>query len=332
MIANHNDILSREVDRIAKTAVEWYYDLASQLDWEYGDYPDIRHDLNTLMEIAIETYGINISHLAADVYAEARATELGKDDFTPQIPPEALDVTLQAVEREELIRASIRHDVKGSRDGTFREQKEYLDRTLRNLAHATIAHNAANDPIAPRYKVTLSTKPCKYCQQTAREIEALKPGEKPGAWFHANCKCTVEPTWKKLPVRQKKPFTPTLEDLNVAMYGDPKEPRKGGHLHGYASLINSGKTELDSTWTPQRFISAIENTIRDPQWHKSVGLTNIMRREVDNVIFQVHTFEIDGVTKIVHAYPLNGQGVMEVFGGKLIPNPLDRTVLGYRHG
>lgn len=92
-----------------------------------------------------------------------------------------------------------------------------------------------------------------------------------------------------------------------------------GHLWGTTA---TGKTVFPEYWTPQDIAHAIHQTIEDPEMVQSTGNYREARKWVDGVLVTT-TWEIKGQgtnsTAILHtAYPVRGNGVKELRGGKMV--------------
>ena len=135
--------------------------------------------------------------------------------------------------------------------------------------------------------------------------------------------------WKAVNVY---PHSLTKDNWEFAMYGDPANPRNGGHMPGVG---RSRKTELPAGWTEAMFKQAVNATIDAPQIVKVSGTTLQRWREYNQVIFRVDTYPDPagtGKTLTGHAFPVNGKGVIyNEPNGTQTPRPLDWSVIDGHH-
>ncbi|MCL2737134.1 MAG: EndoU domain-containing protein [Propionibacteriaceae bacterium] len=103
------------------------------------------------------------------------------------------------------------------------------------------------------------------------------------------------------------PYTPTAVNRQVILYGDPDRLDKGGHSSGVG---RKNKTEFPPSWTDDKIMQAIQATIDAPQKARLSGIVLRRWREVDNVIIQVATISAGTKQRLIHAYPVNGFGVI----------------------
>ena len=344
---NNVDILAILTDEATNKAIEKFLAEVRGLDWDNEDYDKLRQYVDLLIRDSMEFTGRAISELAADVYAIEREDAIGEVTYEPVLAPEVLDLMLQEYERNEIIRASIAQN-HTNREAMFAEQSNYLDRTLRNVAHNTMAANRDHDSKAKRYQVKLagSAANCARknrhgwdCHSVALMVEALGKGEKPEHWFHPHCKCVVEVKWQKLP--KPKPakewtnppcpeFKLTKQNEQVLLHGIPGTP-KGWHYDPYGLNTYPGKTFAPAWMSEKEIIDAINLTLKEPQFVENNGSTNTVRfREINRVIWKAETWtDANGVEHYKHLYPLNGDGVTgNDANGQRHEVPLDRSVLG----
>jgi len=121
------------------------------------------------------------------------------------------------------------------------------------------------------------------------------------------------------------PYEPTAEEWQIVLYGDPENDSRGGHMTGVG---RQGKTETGPEWTATRFKSAIRQTIAHPDKLMMRGDALVRIKLVAGVIFRVETMPARrGRYRLVHAYPMNGDGVTMNTVGAAMPRPFDGSVL-----
>lgn len=105
----------------------------------------------------------------------------------------------------------------------------------------------------------------------------------------------------------------TENDWDTILFGKEKTRpngrtvKVGGHLYGQDFL---GKTEFPSTWTINDIKYAAKLTLTSPQARFRPGKNMVFRREVRGVIVNMEwMISSDGTAKLLHFYPLNGEGV-----------------------
>lgn len=104
--------------------------------------------------------------------------------------------------------------------------------------------------------------------------------------------------------------------------GEPDDAKKGGHRFGTG---RPNKTEFPQDWDDDRIIAAVEATIEEHHSVIASGDSTIRRRVIDDVMITVRSFEKNGSTVFVHAYPVGGRGVVrnDPATGERVPVPLD---------
>lgn len=86
-----------------------------------------------------------------------------------------------------------------------------------------------------------------------------------------------------------------------------------GHRHG---STRPGATVFPPSWSDQKIIDAVRDTIEDPDEYLPAGPANpqrVVRKRVDGVTIQVEWIRRpDGTSRFHSAYPIDGDGVTEV--------------------
>lgn len=96
--------------------------------------------------------------------------------------------------------------------------------------------------------------------------------------------------------------------LNHILRGEG-DGRRGGHLYGTGV---AGKTEFPRQWDERRIATAINRTIKTPDWHIDAPDSRALHRfgkTIDGVQIEVKAYLQDGEYVIDRAYPVGGEGV-----------------------
>ena len=145
------------------------------------------------MPLLVERFGEDAGFLAAEWYDVLRARHGSAAYYRAEMAPLTEDW-------QEMIEATVRrtagHLFTETPERMLAGVVDTVDKIVGEAASRTVAHSAGRDPDRPRYKVTLSAKACEYCRDVAAEVERLHAGDQPTRWFHGNCRCSVEPTWR----------------------------------------------------------------------------------------------------------------------------------------
>jgi len=115
----------------------------------------------------------------------------------------------------------------------------------------------------------------------------------------------------------------TEADLRHITLGE-LDPTAGGHLWG---IGRDKKTEFPQSWSREKIEAAAQSVLDAPQWvSSSPDSSTIVRYGVtDDVLIFAQTFQSGGVEKLVHLYPVGGDGVYKNVDGTPQPWGWDKV-------